>query len=136
MSASHIAPQNKPKEVAGVLFDVSTSWGAVQVLGIPFKHGGRVWAVFTDVTDQAVWPKWIVADVETGAQIPGVVASSPDDARLAAVEAIDSAGADKIANAVADIQRRAGVVTTGRGRTNKGKAGTSTSSAEIHGQNS
>lgn len=33
MSASHIAPQNKPQEVAGVLFAVSTSWGAVQVLG-------------------------------------------------------------------------------------------------------
>ncbi len=76
-SAKSTTPQSHQR-VDGILFEARTAWNTVTVLGIPFEHLGRLWAVHLAIGESGLWSKWVVSDVETGTNVPGVSEPSPD----------------------------------------------------------
>lgn len=88
MATKKIATPPSPQLVEGVLFEARTAWGTVTVLGIPFEYLDRLWAVHLAIGDTGLWPKWVVSDVATGANVPGVIEGSPDLARTSALKVL------------------------------------------------
>ncbi|AMP72631.1 hypothetical protein PP715_23360 [Ralstonia solanacearum] len=99
MATKKIATPPSPQLVEGVLFEARTAWGTVTVLGIPFEYLDRLWAVHLAIGDTGLWPKWVVSDVATGANVPGVIEGSPDLARTSALKVLAELGTQKLKEA-------------------------------------
>ncbi|HEM7880109.1 TPA: hypothetical protein U2L31_006560 [Burkholderia contaminans] len=78
-----------PQYVNGVVFTLAMRTGDVDVIGIPFEHRGRTWAVHAIVgRDDA--PCYAVSDVLTGRHVPKSEASTIDASRTAAMATLDN----------------------------------------------
>ncbi|MEB2500788.1 hypothetical protein [Burkholderia cenocepacia] len=77
-----------PQYVNGVVFTLAMRTGDVDVIGIPFEHRGRTWAVHSIVGRDDV-PCYAVSDVLTGRHVPKSEASSIDASRAAAIATLD-----------------------------------------------
>ena len=75
--------------VNGVVFTLAMRTGDVQVIGIPFEHRGRTWAVHAIVGRDDV-PCYAASDVLTGMHVPNSEASSIDASRAAAIATLDN----------------------------------------------
>ncbi len=92
--------ETEHKRVEGILFEACGPWGTVTVIGIPFEHANRLWAIHQKINSRSLWPQWVVSDVETGRAVPRVAEDDPETARMAAIAVIDAAGGSKINAAV------------------------------------
>ncbi|MBN3821417.1 hypothetical protein G3N57_35075 [Paraburkholderia sp. Se-20369] len=80
-----------PRPVDAVVFSVAMRSGDVEVIGLPFEHRGRTWAVHGIVGLSADnTPFYTVSDVLLGRHVPGSEARRIDDARAAAIATIDA----------------------------------------------
>ncbi|MBR8282511.1 hypothetical protein [Burkholderia vietnamiensis] len=80
-----------PRRVDGIVFSVAMETGDVEVIGIPFEHRGRTWAVHAIVglpIDNA--PFYTVSDVLTGRHVPNSEAPTLDAARSTAIATLDA----------------------------------------------
>ncbi|HHY6930520.1 TPA: hypothetical protein ACV4T7_004471 [Burkholderia ambifaria] len=77
-----------PQYVNGVVFTLAMRTGDVEVIGIPFEHRGRTWAVHAVVGRDDV-PCYAVSDVLTGMHVPKSEASSIDASRASAIATLD-----------------------------------------------
>ncbi|MBR8034733.1 hypothetical protein [Burkholderia vietnamiensis] len=77
-----------PKYVNGVVFTLAMRTGDVEVIGIPFEHRGRTWAVHAIVGLDDV-QCFAVSDVLTGMHVPKSEASTIDASRAAAIATLD-----------------------------------------------
>ncbi|RQS03220.1 hypothetical protein DIE07_32310 [Burkholderia sp. Bp9002] len=85
-----------PRHVDAVVFSVAMRSGDVEVVGIPFAHRGRTWAVHAIVgLPAADAPFYTVSDVLSGRSVRDSEARSIDAARSAAIAAIDAVADDK-----------------------------------------
>ncbi|MBJ9920524.1 MULTISPECIES: hypothetical protein [Burkholderia cepacia complex] len=78
-----------PQYVNGVVFTLAMRTGDVEVIGIPFEHRGRTWAVHAIVGLDDVLC-FSVSDVLTGGHVPKSEASSIDASRAAAIATLDN----------------------------------------------
>ncbi|WP_175701004.1 hypothetical protein [Burkholderia ambifaria] len=78
-----------PQYVNGVVFTLAMRTGDVGVIGIPFEHRGRTWAVHAIVGLDDV-PCYAVSDVLTGRHVPKSEASTIDASRAAAIDTLDN----------------------------------------------
>ena len=78
-----------PNYVNGVVFTLAMRTGDVEVIGIPFEHRGRAWAVHAIVGLDDV-QCFAVSDVLTGMHVPRSEASTIDASRAAAIAALDN----------------------------------------------
>ncbi len=60
MATKKIATPQLHQRVEGILFEARTAWGSVTVLGIPFEHVDRLWAVHVAIGDSSLRPQWVV----------------------------------------------------------------------------
>ncbi|KVL93066.1 hypothetical protein [Burkholderia stagnalis] len=80
-----------PRHVDAVVFSVAMRSGDIEVIGIPFEHRGRTWAVHGIVglsADDA--PCYTVTDVLSGRHVPKSEARTIDKARAAAIATLDA----------------------------------------------
>ncbi|MCO8402855.1 hypothetical protein ABEG10_38310 (plasmid) [Burkholderia cenocepacia] len=77
-----------PKYVNGVVFTLAMRTGDVEVIGIPFEHRGRTWAVHAVVGLDDV-QCYAVSDVLLGMHVPKSEASTIDASRAAAIAMLD-----------------------------------------------
>ncbi|ALV61556.1 MULTISPECIES: hypothetical protein [Burkholderia cepacia complex] len=77
-----------PQYVNGVVFTLAMRTGDVEVIGIPFEHRGRTWAVHAIVGLDDV-QCFAVSDVLTGMHVPKSEASTIDASRAAAIATLD-----------------------------------------------
>lgn len=80
-----------PCHADAVVLSVAMRSGDVEVIGIPFEHRGRTWAVHSFVglsIDNA--PYYTVSDVLLGRQVPGCEARTIDASRAAAIVKLDA----------------------------------------------
>lgn len=96
--------ETEHKRVEGVLFEARGSWHTRTVIGIPFEHANRLWAIHQKINSRSLWPRWVVSDVETGRAVPRVAGNDPETVRIAAIAVIDAAGATKINAAVRAVR--------------------------------
>ena len=87
-----------PQYVNGVVFTLAMRTGDVEVIGIPFEHRGRTWAIHAIVGVDDV-PCYAVSDVLTGRHVPKSEASSIDASRAAAIGTLDQITDESWANA-------------------------------------
>lgn len=99
MAKTKITTPPPHQRVEGVLFEAYTAWGAVTVLGMPFEHADRLWAIHVAIGESSLRPQWVVSDVETGAKVPGVLEASHELARASAIAVLDALGAQKLKEA-------------------------------------
>lgn len=99
MASAKSTTSQSHQRVEGLLFEARTAWNTVTVLGIPFEHLDRLWAVHLAIGESGLWSKWVVSDVETGTNVPGVSEPSPDLARTSAIAVLDAIGAQKLRDA-------------------------------------
>lgn len=80
-----------PQFLDAIVFPVAMQTGDVEVIGIPFEHRGRTWAVHgivgLSITDS---PCYTVSDVLSGKHVPKSEAKTIDASRAAAIAAIDA----------------------------------------------
>ncbi|NTY41517.1 hypothetical protein [Burkholderia diffusa] len=84
-------PPSLPYRVEAIVFAIAMRTGEVEVIGIPFEHRGRTWAVHSIVglsIDDA--PCYTVSDVQTGRHVPKSEAKTLDTARAAAIATLDA----------------------------------------------
>ncbi|PCE30361.1 hypothetical protein [Burkholderia ubonensis] len=80
-----------PRPADAVVFAVAMRSGDVEVIGIPFVHRGRTWAVHGIVgVPIREAPHYTVSDVLLGRQVPGSEARSIDASRAAAIATLDA----------------------------------------------
>ncbi|WP_321893680.1 hypothetical protein [Burkholderia cenocepacia] len=77
-----------PQYVNGVVFTLAMRTGDVEVIGIPFEHRGRTWAVHAVVGRDDILC-YAVSDVLTGMHVPKSEASSIDASRASAIATLD-----------------------------------------------
>ncbi|WP_321944797.1 hypothetical protein [Burkholderia cenocepacia] len=92
-----------PQYVNGVVFTLAMRTGDVQVIGIPFEHRGRTWAVHAVVGLDDV-ACYAVSDVLTGQHVPKSEASSIDASRAAAIATLDNVTDESWAEAFGSAQ--------------------------------
>ncbi|TES95134.1 MULTISPECIES: hypothetical protein [Burkholderia cepacia complex] len=92
-----------PKYVNGVVFTLAMRTGDVDVIGIPFEHRGRTWAVHSIVGRDDVLC-YAVSDVLTGMHVPKSEASSIDASRAAAIVTLDNVTDESWAEAFGSAQ--------------------------------
>ncbi|KUZ80134.1 hypothetical protein [Burkholderia ubonensis] len=83
--------QPAPRRVEAIVFSVAMRTGDVEVIGIPFEHRGRTWAIHGIVglpIEDA--PLYTVSDVLTGRHVPKSEAQTLDNARAAAIATLDA----------------------------------------------
>ncbi|WP_321883858.1 hypothetical protein [Burkholderia cepacia] len=78
-----------PKYVNGVVFTLAMRTGDVEVIGIPFEHRGRTWAVHAVVGLDDV-QCYAVSDVLLGMHVPKSEASTIEASRAAAIATLDN----------------------------------------------
>ncbi|MBU9276779.1 hypothetical protein C6V06_05360 [Burkholderia gladioli] len=78
--------------VEGIVFEIALAIGVrVEVIGVPFAHRGRTFAVHPSTRSRApTRVEYAVSDVETGQRIPRVAAATLDDARAEAMAVLDA----------------------------------------------
>ena len=77
-----------PKYINGVVFTLAMRTGDAEVIGIPFEHRGRTWAVHAVVGLDDV-QCYAVSDVLLGMHVPKSEASTIDASRAAAIATLD-----------------------------------------------
>lgn len=92
-----------PKYVNGVVFTLAMRTGDVEVIGIPFEHRGRTWAVHAVVGLDDV-PCYAVSDVLSGMHVPKSEASTIDASRAAAIVTLDEITDESWAKAFGSAQ--------------------------------
>ncbi|RXV64114.1 hypothetical protein D1006_40625 [Burkholderia stabilis] len=103
-SSSKKAPTRPvPQYVNGVVFTLAMQTGDVEVIGIPFEHRGRTWAVHAIVGRDDV-PCYAVSDVLTGRHVPKSEASTIDASRTAAMATLDNVTDENWADAFGAVQ--------------------------------
>ena len=112
-----------------MLFEARMPWGTVEVLGIPFEYVGRQWAIHMAVNDNALWPRWVVSDVQTGAKLPGIVERNSAEARKAAVAVLDATDKDKLKKAISKLACQRATQSPGRQRSKGSQTGAATVTA-------
>lgn len=91
-------PRPAPRYINAVVFSLAMRTGDVEVIGIPFEHRGRTWAVHGIVgLDDA--PCYTVSDVLSGWHVPKSEASSIDASREAAIVTLDAVTSESWAKA-------------------------------------
>ncbi|WP_186060961.1 hypothetical protein [Burkholderia gladioli] len=80
------------RRVDGIVFEIVLENGLrCEVIGVPFEHRGRTFAVHPSTrAGLKVVADYAVSEVETGRRIPRVAAFTIDDARDAAILEIDA----------------------------------------------
>ncbi|KGC70069.1 hypothetical protein E2P84_43350 [Burkholderia cepacia] len=80
-----------PRRVDAIVFSLAMQTGDVEVIGIPFDHRGRTWAIHAIVgLPIEAAPVYTVSDVLTGRHVPGSEAQTLDAARAAAIATLDA----------------------------------------------
>ncbi|WP_175914677.1 hypothetical protein [Burkholderia metallica] len=92
-----------PQYVNGVVFTLAMRTGDVEVIGIPFEHRGRTWAVHAVVGLDDV-ACYAASDVLTGKHVPKSEASSIDASRAAAIATLDNVTDESWAEAFGSAQ--------------------------------
>ncbi|HDR9258530.1 MULTISPECIES: hypothetical protein [Burkholderia] len=92
-----------PKYVNGVVFTLAMRTGDVEVIGIPFEHRGRTWAVHAVVGLDDV-ACYAVSDVLLGMHVPKSEASTIDASRTAAIATLDGITDESWAKAFGSAQ--------------------------------
>lgn len=103
--SSHKKPPARPvpKYVNGVVFTLAMRTGDVEVIGIPFEHRGRTWAVHAVVGLDDV-QCYAVSDVLSGRHVPKSEASTIDASRAAAIATLDGITDESWADAFGSAQ--------------------------------
>ncbi|KVM84640.1 hypothetical protein [Burkholderia stagnalis] len=95
-SAKKSPARPAPRHVDAVVFALAMRAGDVEVIGIPFVHRGRTWAVHAIVGLSAEdAPCYTVSDVLTGRHVPKSEARTIDKARAAAIATLDAVPDEK-----------------------------------------
>ncbi|CAB3756452.1 hypothetical protein B7G54_15840 [Burkholderia puraquae] len=93
MAANRSQKIPSPQRVEGIVFFLALAedrW--VEVIGVPFEHRGRTWAVHrSTISDPSMPAMFDVSDVETGRGLGRIMEGSIDAARVVAIEKIDRA---------------------------------------------
>ncbi|WP_333968806.1 hypothetical protein [Burkholderia orbicola] len=91
-SSSKKAPARPaPRRVDAIVFSVAMQTGDVEVIGIPFEHRERTWAIHA-IVGLAIdtVPVYAVSDVLTGRHVPNSEAETLDAARVRAIATLDA----------------------------------------------
>ncbi|UQO21275.1 hypothetical protein [Burkholderia multivorans] len=82
-----------PQRVEGIVFHVALHFDRwVEVIGVPFEHRGRTWAIHRSTLSDPHTPAlYSVSDVETGRSLGHIMEPSIDGARTTAIQIIDRA---------------------------------------------
>ncbi|HDR9172989.1 TPA: hypothetical protein QDB23_000167 [Burkholderia vietnamiensis] len=96
------------RRVDGIVFEVVMAWGeSVEVIGVPFEHRGRVFAVHPAIGSSALTgSQYCVSDVEHGWRVPDSGAVTIDDARAAAIASLDARSDSQWRSAFASTRKR------------------------------
>ncbi|MCM2496035.1 hypothetical protein ACVCIH_30655 [Burkholderia glumae] len=92
MKSSSAVAATPARRVDGIVFEIVLESGLrCEVIGVPFEHRGRTFAVHpSNRAGLKVVADYAVSEVETGRRIPRVAAFTIDDARDAAILEIDA----------------------------------------------
>ncbi|KVN83443.1 hypothetical protein [Burkholderia ubonensis] len=88
--------KSRVERVDAALFKVRMRWGIAEVIGIPFTHLGRTFAVHQPAElERPPLPVWVASDIVSGLSLPGVEADSWQAARDMAIAALDALNPEK-----------------------------------------
>ncbi|MGS0979345.1 hypothetical protein [Burkholderia glumae] len=92
MTRPTITSSTSARRVDGIVFEIALAIGLrVEVIGVPFTYRDRTFAVHRSSRSRSITSvDYSVSDVETGRSIPQVAAATIDQAREAAILALDA----------------------------------------------
>jgi hypothetical protein len=85
------------RKVSAVVFNLRFAHAKVEAIGLPFEHGGEVFAVHRPAYQEPVSARYVVSHVETGLGIPEASADTIDGAQAAAIAKLDQTGSSNLA---------------------------------------